>query len=302
MRKKASPTTANSTAEAYLTRRVPTEIIEKCTGQAEAVNVPAQEAKEVPGHPRQGDPNKALIANSTREPANIDMPRDITASSHPCGSNPSRIAGYARHSEERTNSDPTTTPKKREKRKGDDVQGASLWRKRRTDSGKVGSHGIVSSSHSVFAAPGVRQRDPREVEEEGQTGSNKRNEADLRTKEPLVCCPPLSCVTQKADAIAPHGPSTPCARNSILPNGVTIVPEAISPARQDHANKMELAICVEDGARREHGEWTRKGIWAPMHEISSNAADRARVEGRRLGDRQRQRREDEVTRAHKTVC
>lgn len=49
-----------------------------------------------------------------------------------------------------------------------------------------------------------------------------------------------------------------------------------------------------DGIRRVPGVWTRRGVWAPAKEPVGEDADRARAEGRRLGDRQRQRREDEV--------
>ena len=48
------------------------------------------------------------------------------------------------------------------------------------------------------------------------------------------------------------------------------------------------------GLRRVPGVWTRRGQWAPTNEIADEVADQARVEGRRAGDKQRQRREDEV--------
>lgn len=59
-----------------------------------------------------------------------------------------------------------------------------------------------------------------------------------------------------------------------------------SPAKGEVENR--------GGIRRIPGVWTRRGIWAPANELSVEAADRVRAEGRRVGDRQRQRREDEV--------
>lgn len=48
------------------------------------------------------------------------------------------------------------------------------------------------------------------------------------------------------------------------------------------------------GVRRNRGVWTRRGVWAPELGSIGEAADRARMEGRILGDRQRRRLEDQV--------
>lgn len=54
---------------------------------------------------------------------------------------------------------------------------------------------------------------------------------------------------------------------------------------------VDFARRAGNGVRRAPGVWTRRGVWAPANE---QAEDRTRVEERRLGDRQRQVREDEV--------
>lgn len=59
---------------------------------------------------------------------------------------------------------------------------------------------------------------------------------------------------------------------------------SVSPAKGEVEN--------QGGIRRIPGVWTRRGMWAPANELSVEAAVRA--EGRRVGDKQRQRREDEV--------
>lgn len=53
------------------------------------------------------------------------------------------------------------------------------------------------------------------------------------------------------------------------------------------------------GLQRVPGVWTRRGRWAPANEISDEVANQAGAEGRRVGDKQRQRREDEVSTENK---
>lgn len=50
-----------------------------------------------------------------------------------------------------------------------------------------------------------------------------------------------------------------------------------------------------DGVSRVPGVWTRRGVWVPTRKLSEAVDRAARIEGRRLGDRRRQRHEDEVS-------
>ncbi|CAM9792086.1 unnamed protein product, partial [Ectocarpus sp. 8 AP-2014] len=69
----------------------------------------------------------------------------------------------------------------------------------------------------------------------------------------------------------------------------TAVNTAVATVDAAEEEAMEGAA-GSDGVRRVPGVWTRRGVWAPANKL---AEDRARVEERRIGDRQRQLREDE---------
>lgn len=77
------------------------------------------------------------------------------------------------------------------------------------------------------------------------------------------------------------------AKSTTAATAVNTAATTVDAAEEEAAERTS----GNDGVRRTPGVWTRRGLWAPANKL---AEDRARVEERRVGDRQRQLREDEV--------